>query len=396
MDFVGGLHGSDFFDIGLLDRPLEIQQRMQHIQERIMWSMAEVQIKLAQFQSSVGGSLARCQRSDRRWPVVGEYGVVEDCAHRACRTTMAYYKHALDKRKEDLDCCLNLDTYDATKQILDIFEANYARLCSKSAIFYLTNVDLGGHNAIFDCDGNLKAIIDIDVLRFVPIEVAVQLPAQFGLSYCPIGGPSVWLTGHEKGPLAVVHYADIVRHAAIELGLSELGDFFANHITAESSILVSGLYIADEGYLADCENWLASDKISRFMTGKLSLPIKKQSSFHLSKLRAKAVSGNPKLGIEKGAVCVRNSVIKSDPRDQPKWPRHSILERPVRTSDLSTNEFYILKVPSDPTTLQRDAQSLIASTPLVRDYLKWWLLVYICFFNYLARLSKISVRVTHF
>ena len=331
--------------------------------------------------------------------------MIEDSAHIVYHTTMAYHKHALDKRKEDLDYCLNLNTYNASKQILDIFEANYARLCSKSAVFYLTNVDLGGHNAIFDRDGNLKAIIDIDVLRFVPIEVAVQPPAQFGLSYCPVGDPSVWLTGHEKGPLAVPHYAEIFRRVAKDLGLPELGDFFADCITAESAILVSGLYIVDEERLNNCEKWLASDKISRFRTGKLSLPVRKRQSLRLSKLRAESIMGSLSLETEKSAVRVRNSVIRSNLGDQPTWPRLSLLERPAKSPDLSTDSFHTLEVPCEPTTLQRDSQISIDSTSSIRDHiaelgeqgnLKRWLLVCICFFNYLARLSKISVRVTQF
>lgn len=267
MDFVGGIQGSEFFGSELLDAPPEQKVHYRMVQDRIIQSMAEVQLGLAQFQSPVGGVLRRYKERDsvRQWLIKDDFGVVEDPTQRIkiYRTPVEYYQDAIRRRADDIEDCEECQWVKSSQKILEIVDANLLQLCSKKKVFYLAAIDLGGHNSIFDHDGRLQAIIDIDSLRFVPIEVAVQLPAQFGLYHYPVNDSWVWLAD-ETPYCCPLLYAAKMYQAGKKHGLPELGSYLSGQAVSKTAFLVDGLYVIDEESTISNNFWLQSDRAAEY------------------------------------------------------------------------------------------------------------------------------------
>ena len=268
MDFVGGIQGSEFFGSELLDAPPEKKVHYRMVQDRIIQSMAEAQLSFAQFQSPVGGVLRRYKERDsvRQWVIKDDFGVVEDPTQhvKIYWTPVEYYQDAIGRRASDIEDCEECEWVKSSQQILEIIEANLLKLCSKKKAFYLAAIDLGGHNSIFDHDGHLQAIIDVDSLRFVPIEVAVQLPAQFGLYHYPVNDSWVWLADETPYCCPFI-YAAKMYQAGKKYGLPELGSYLSGQIVAKTAFLVDGLYVIDEESTISNRFWLQSDMAAEYL-----------------------------------------------------------------------------------------------------------------------------------
>ena len=275
MDFIGGISGSTFFDV--ISENGEWPDRREHykpIQDRILRSMAEVQLVLAQFKAPVGGTLGKWENFSCRWPVGSEFGVIDqpDGHHDFYMTPTEFFQDAVAHRANRFAAEDDSEYATSGKKILQIVDANYPKLCNGDGQFYLTNVDFGGHNAIFDWNGNLQAIIDIDALRFLPVEVAAQLPAQFGLHHHYTVDRWTWAYCEEKGLSYAAEYAKLIRQAGQDCGIASFGEFFASHVESEAAALVAGLFVLDDEQDWLNQSWLESDIVSRFPCGELSVP----------------------------------------------------------------------------------------------------------------------------
>lgn len=139
--------------------------------------MAEVQITLAlHFKPLLAGQLRKssssehdCLKVDDFWnrSSVDGYGVG---GHSNRRTPLDFFTSMIAKRVEGLDAMEDLEYKTSAHEILNTISENLASRYNDKACFYLTNIDLGGRNAIFDTRGFLLSINDVDSLRLVPIE----------------------------------------------------------------------------------------------------------------------------------------------------------------------------------------------------------------------------------
>lgn len=250
MDFVGGISGCDCFEATLQDDGWpERKELYRSIQDRILRSMAEVHLMLAQFKAPIGGTLGKLESYRCKWPVGRGFGVIDEPEgfHGLYNIPAEFFQDAIEDRAIRFEIDDDSEYATSSKKILKIFESNYPELCNSDGQFYLTNVDIGGHNAIFDWNGNLQAIIDIDTLRFLPIEVAAQLPAQLGLHHYPMEEDRwTWINCQEKGLSCAVEYAKLIRQAGKECGMASFGEFFASHVESEGTALVAGLFVLDD------------------------------------------------------------------------------------------------------------------------------------------------------
>ena len=209
MDLVQGVTGAFIFDRQHDKGNPDIQRTARSSQHRVLQAMAEIRITLAQFQAHVGGYLRNSPHSELEClkvensgnrSAVDSFGVGPDPIYLDCYTKM------IAKRVRRLSTINNRECTTSAHKILHITKENMSSCCCGERCFYLTNVDLGARNAIFNTRGFLQAIIDVDTLRFVPIEYAVQVPAGLGLEFFPDSASSVWRADDKSRSLHMREY----------------------------------------------------------------------------------------------------------------------------------------------------------------------------------------------
>lgn len=291
MELIPGIMGTAYFSPRLSNYSGIAQERVREIQNNILRSLAEVQIMLASYSSPLWGRLGKQGGTE---PGVKHHlvdGYVAHCwRERSYRRPMAFYKanYPLVARKLD-----SADIVDSCTVIESIIRANLPHMHDATSTFYLTNNDIGAHNAIFNSQGELQAIIDVDGLIFAPIETAAQAPQLVGLSTFPISENRTWRPPHGSGISYLEEYADMLREAGKTCGHPLLGEKFASQLLSDSAVLVAGLYISHVPDPTIHADWLSSPVIQRLQAfkpqGLLSRIAAKLSTLQTSKAKSEPV-----------------------------------------------------------------------------------------------------------
>ena len=181
-----------------------------------------------------------------------------------------FYTSMIPKRARWLETINTLKPTTSAHEILHTIEENMASCCRNDPVFYLANVDLGARNAIFDTRGQLQAIIDVDTLRFVPIEYAVQVPAGLGLEFFPDNATSVWRADDWSPSLRLQQYESFLFEVSVSCGQPHLGAHFSLQLGKDSPALIQGFEVVDTEDAEWNDRWLSSEPVLRLTGGKTS------------------------------------------------------------------------------------------------------------------------------
>lgn len=279
MDLVRGITGDCFFESHLAERSSKTRAKLHKVQQRVLRSMADIQITLAQFQAPIWGCLRKspcpgceCYEVDgfENRSIVDGFVVAGGPSDRTAR---GFYSSMIAERAKYLDTIDDEDLEEYTssaRKILDTIRENLSICCNNDddprPRFYLTNVDLGPRNAIFDIRGSLQAVIDVDMLQFVPIDYAVQPPPGLGLEFFAASETTVWRAGDNEsgGQRALIEqYGECLSAAGHRLGLPNLGSHFRAQLLKDPVPLIQGLQVVDEEDTDYSNGWLGSEAVLR-------------------------------------------------------------------------------------------------------------------------------------
>ena len=276
MNLVQGVTGAFLFEPQHEKRGPKARNIVYVAQHRVLQSMAKIQITLAQFQAPTGGHLRKspyskyeCFTMDdfgNRSKVDG-FGVGGDPSY--C-TPLDFYTSMIAKQAQSLDTFGDRQYTTSAYRILNTIRENLSSFCNDNPCFYLINVDLGARNAIFDIRGFLQAVIDVDTLRFVPIEYAVQVPPGLGIDFFPDSAASVWRAGGESRSSHMREYRSSLCEAGARLEQPNLGARFASQLQKDSVALIQGFQVVDEEDKDYNDEWLRSESVLR-LTGRETL-----------------------------------------------------------------------------------------------------------------------------
>ena len=276
MDLVSGFTGAYFFEPHHKLRNPRAQNYFDAAQHRVLQSMSIIQVTLAQFQAPTGGNLRKSLYSEYECFKVDEsgnrstvdgFGVGGDPSY---GTSLDFYTSMIAKRARHLDTIEDLEYTTSAHKILNIIRENLSSCCNDKPRFYLTNVDLGARNAIFNIRGCLRAVIDVDTLRFVPIDYAVQVPPGIGLEFFPESASSVWRAGNESPSSLMELYGKYLFISGSGLGQFDLGTRFGARLLEDSVPLIQGFQVVDEEDANHNDEWLCSEPVLR-LTGQKSV-----------------------------------------------------------------------------------------------------------------------------
>ena len=277
MDLVQGVTGAYLFEPQHEKRGPKARNSIGVAQHRVLQSMADIQITLAQFQALTSGHLRKFPYSEYECFMVDDFGsrskadgfgVEGDPSY--C-TPLDFYTSMIAKRAQSLDTFGDLQYTTSAHKILNTIRENLSSCCNENPRFYLTNVDLGARNAIFDIRGFLQAMIDVDTLRFVPIEYSVQVPSGLGIEFFPDSTASVWRADNGSPSSHMRDYRVSLFGAGARLGQCNLGASFALQLRKDSAALIQGFQVVDEEDTNYNDEWLRSESVLR-LTGQKSLP----------------------------------------------------------------------------------------------------------------------------
>ena len=263
MDLVAGINGKDFFNEERQESTLAPKEVIHQAQERILKSLARIQITLAKFQSTAIGHLG-CRRAGSRsgTPVIGEYEVAK--GESSYPSPAACYKSLFAWRKAKFDGKDQGPGVDkSARRMLDIMGSTIPYVCEESHRSYLTLFDNGGHNIVCDDVGNLVSLIDVDTLWFAPIELAVKLPGQIHLEHSSDDSPLRWRPGNQTKAEYPAHYAELVRQAGVDLGVPQIGELYASKTLHYSAVVAMGLYVLQKDDPSRNDNWLRTQRVAR-------------------------------------------------------------------------------------------------------------------------------------
>lgn len=196
---------------------------------------------------------------------------------------MDFYDYLTKMKTSHLTHVLDSDKSEASsKKVAEVLRTHLPSLHDKSSLFYLTNLDLGGHNTIFSADGKLQAIIDVDSLWFVPIECAARPPARVGLDLYPNSDTCIWRLPDKTGMSYLEEYADMLVLAGKGCEQPLLGESLASVLLSDSAVLVAGLFVLDECDTLCNSEWLNSQPVRKLRTSKSTLFLPKPSSSTVS------------------------------------------------------------------------------------------------------------------
>ena len=258
MDLVEGLNGNSFsFDDGgdYNDKYLASTRRAR---ARALQDLASIQVKLAAYQSSIGGHLGRLDPPVKKeFAVVGEFGVkgidkVDDDTFDAgefllYRSPQIYYEKEIKDQREFYERNVkgrrgSAESNAKEEKLMNIIESTIPRLCHDNDKFYLAFLDLGGHNTIHSEDGELKGVIDVGSLMFVPMHVAVQPPGCFGLTSIEWINPNCWLQDTDE----LSRYSEVLRMVGKDYRVDHVGKVFSHEVHSHSTVVVSALRLLRE------------------------------------------------------------------------------------------------------------------------------------------------------
>ena len=244
MDLVPGIDGRHWFE---LDKKQEealaplVRQKLHDKQDKVLFWMARIQLLLAQSWSHYSGPIST---KNPRYMSVRNYYLSHLNKIKA-HTIGPWYKGTKSDRS-------------STLKVVQVLEEILPVLC-KDNRFYATYMDLGGHNTIFDQDANLQALVDLDCVWFMPIGIAVQLPAGVGL-FSVLEDENDW-TENEQW-VRVLRYAEIIKEMGKHMGIPEFAVYFAREMLGNGSIAALGFQVLDTESAALCEEWLQAPPIT--------------------------------------------------------------------------------------------------------------------------------------
>ena len=266
MELIPGVMGTAYFSPKLSSCKGRAQERIREIQNNIIRSFAEVQITLASYSSPLWGRLAKQGSTESGVKHHLVDGFVAHCWRESSYSRpMAFYKANHPSVFENFE---SADLVDSCTAIKSIIRANLPHMHDAASTFYLTNNDIGAHNAIFNSKGELQAIIDVDGLIFAPIEMAAQVPQLVGLATFPVGNNCTWRPPNESGVSYLEEYADMLRKAGKSCGHPLLGEKLASQLLSDSAVLVAGLCISHAPDPTIQADWLNSPAIQRLQASK--------------------------------------------------------------------------------------------------------------------------------
>lgn len=260
MDLVQGLTDNGFFESQHGKRSPNAQNKIRIAQHRILQSMSTIQITLAQFQAPTWGYLRKSPYSGCECFKVDDFGVEGSPSY---RKPLDFYNSMITERAQRLDAIEDLEYTTSGRKILNTIRENLSVCYNEKPCFYLTNVDLGPRNAIFNIRGILQAIIDVDSLQFVPIDYAVQVPPGLGLEFFPESESSVWRACNQSGSSLIEQYRQFLYTAGARLGQFNLGSRFRAQLLKDSVPLIQGLQVIDEEDATFNNEWLGSETVLR-------------------------------------------------------------------------------------------------------------------------------------
>ena len=263
MDFVAGISGREFFSEGIWNKDLDQQEKLHQAQERILRSLARIQVTLAKFQSSEIGYLERRKGGlEGGLPVAEGFEVANGAS--SYQAPADCYQSLLAHRKAKADG-QDPDSPEGktARQMLNVMGSTLPYVCQESHQSYLTLVDNGGHNIVCDREGNLVSLIDIDTLWFAPIEIAAQIPSNIHLRHSFDDSPLRWRPNDQTKSGYLAQYADLIRQAGIELKEPQVGDLLASKMLHYSAVVVAGLFTIREGESNVHKDWLRTQRIAR-------------------------------------------------------------------------------------------------------------------------------------
>ena len=299
MDLVQGVSAAYLFSQEHEERASNIQQKVQASQQRVLTSMAEIQITLAQFQAPVSGLLRKSPYSEQEffkvddfgnYSAVHGFGIGGDPRY---RKPLDFYTSMIARRARCLETINKLQHTTSAHKILHTIGENMASCCSNDPVFYLANVDLGARNAIFDTRGYLQAIIDVDTLRFVPIEYAVQVPDGLGLEFFPDNATPVWRADDWSPSLRLQQYESFLFEVSVSCGQPHLGAHFSLQLGKDSPALIQGFEVVDTEDADWNDVWLGSESVLR-LTGGKSVSTSSSSQCDVTSSAAGAVTHSSK------------------------------------------------------------------------------------------------------
>ena len=265
MDFVAGTSGKHFFIERVQGITPEREEVIHQAQERILKSLARIQITLAKFQSTTIGYLGRRgEGSEGGTPVNDEYEVEENGSS-SHQSPEDCYKSLFAERKAKFDGKDHEGSgVDKTaRRMLDIMGSTIQYVCEEGRRSYLTLFDNGGHNIVCDDVGNLVSLIDVDTLWFAPIELAVKLPGKVRLEHSSDNSPLRWRPGNQTKAEYPAHYVELVRQAGVDLGVPQIGELYASKTLHYSAVVAMGLYVFDKDDPCKHDNWLRTQRMAR-------------------------------------------------------------------------------------------------------------------------------------
>ena len=266
MDLIPGISGADFFDPTFENLQPDLQVSLWERQNRVLCAMAEIQITLAAFVSPVWGPLVRHSKCTSKVKVIDDYFVKTDPTmdNSSRHNPLGYYSSKIEKRSRRIK--FDPETADHKKSseaVLNALRDNLSVLQTRPDHFLLCNIDLGGHNTIFDNEGHLKAMIDVDTFRFVPIECAAIPPLRLGLDLYHSSSTSIWRAPKNTTTSYISEYAQMLIQAGIHCQEPTLGQDLASQVLSDGIVVAAGLYVLDERDVTSNEEWINSSPIQR-------------------------------------------------------------------------------------------------------------------------------------
>lgn len=207
-------------------------------QENVWRGLARVQLAFAKTTSPTSNGE----------PIPSEISREENQA-RNPQSVRDYYEEQIYTHRKETLCAseemISANTKALINQVLDIMQDILDEVCVASnnstipAVFYGRYGDFGGHNALFDDNGNLTGQIDLDCWNYETIYGAAQPPTAVGLDILNLGrfksGRVPW--GEDERKRRWKRYGEILKEVGEAMGQKYLGLLLADALLSPASLL---------------------------------------------------------------------------------------------------------------------------------------------------------------